>query len=202
MTVKTIARAMLAAGSLALVGLSTNTADAAYHRRHVTSHHFGRYLAQRHLHYYHRHNRGYAVARRYQPRRAETGAKPSCFWTARSMGGPCGCWAEWVLLGLTQHVWNGVNMWLAQDWADHFRHVEPAPHTAAVFPHRHVAPVKAVQVVGGTKMVLLEDSWATHWRPAAGLIFVEPPYTGKRHRKAAEAGPTGPNELAFALMPH
>jgi hypothetical protein len=176
--------AMLATGTLALVGLSTGAEAGHRHRHHhVATYHFGRYLASRHFHYQHRHFRRVMTVARKHPRftrhaEHETGAKPSCFWTARSMGGPCGCWAEWKLLDLTQHVWKGINMWLADDWRRAFPHVPPAPGTAAVFVSRggrayHVAPVKAVS--SDRKYVTLHDSWAIHQVRTAGLIFVQPP---------------------------
>jgi hypothetical protein len=173
---------MLAAGTLALA-LSTTTADAArYHHRasrHITAHHFGKYLASRHLHYQHRHFRRVMIVTHRQHRRAETGARPSCFYVAASMGGPCGCWAAWNLLGRVEHVWRGVNLWLAQDWLK-FPRTEPAPGTAAVWPHRHVAPVVAVHndKTGRAVTVTVRDSWATHEVRTAGLIFVQPPTVG------------------------
>jgi hypothetical protein len=86
------------------------------------------------------------------------------------MGGPCGCWAAHHLLGIDAHVWRGINLWLANDWL-RFPHVEPAPGTAAVWPHRHVAPVVAV----ANGRVQVHDSWATHWVSTRKLTFVQPP---------------------------
>lgn len=87
------------------------------------------------------------------------------------MGGPCGCWAAYTLLGKLDHVWRGINLWLADDWLK-FPRTAPAPGTAAVWPHRHVAPVVAVNHDG---TVTVKDSWAVHKVRMAGLIFVSPP---------------------------
>ena len=84
---------------------------------------------------------------------------------AASMGGPCGCWAAHVLLDRLDHVWHGINLWLANDWL-RFPHVAAAPGTAAVWPGRHVAPVIAVN---GDRTVTVRDSWATHKVRMAGL---------------------------------
>ena len=99
------------------------------------------------------------------------------------MGGPCGCWASYVLLGRLDHVWRGINMWLANDWL-RFPHVAAAPGTAAVWPHRHVAPVVAVNHDG---TVTVHDSWATHRVRMAGLVFVQPP-TQRRRELVRYAG--------------
>lgn len=96
---------------------------------------------------------------------------------AASMGGPCGCWAAYTLLGRLDHVWHGMNLWLADDWLK-FPRTAPAPGTAAVWPHRHVAPVLAVNHDG---TVTVRDSWATHRVRIAGLVFVQPPENNKRH---------------------
>jgi hypothetical protein len=170
---------MLAAGTLALAGLST-TAEARHHYRHhhVATHHFGKYLTSRHFHYQHRR---YASVRVHNERTG-VGVKPNCFWAAASMGGPCGCWAEAMLMGFTDHVRNGINWWLAADWlGPKFQRVNPAPGTVAVFVSRggrayHVAPVKAVSADG--KTAILHDSWKIHPVRTAGLIFVQPPAVG------------------------
>jgi hypothetical protein len=99
------------------------------------------------------------------------GGKPSCFWTAASMGGPCGCWAAYVLLGKVEHVWHGINLWLADDWLK-FPHVSMAEATAVVWPHRHVAPTVPGTYQNGT--IVVRDSWATHRVRTAGLIGVRP----------------------------
>jgi hypothetical protein len=91
---------------------------------------------------------------------------------AASEGGPCGCWAAYTLLGVLDHVWHHVNVWLANDWLK-FPHVAAAPGTAAVWPGRHVAPVIAVHNDG---TVTVKDSWNFHHRVRmAGLVFVQPP---------------------------
>jgi hypothetical protein len=194
MRMKLLRAVMLATGTLALAGLSTgaearthhNTPHLYYFRHHhIATHHFGRYLAARHFHYQHRHFRRIVVAHHPRVRRSvrvhnETtgpGVKPSCFWEAKRDGGPCGCWAGATLLGITQHVWHGINLWLAADWLK-FPHVDPAPGTAAVFLSRgghayHVAPVKAVSA--DRRTAILHDSWRTHPVRTAGLIFVQPP---------------------------
>jgi hypothetical protein len=193
MRMRLLRAAMLAAGTLALAGLSTGAEARIHHRghlihstgvrhHHVATHHFGKYLASRHFHYQHRHFRHVTLARRHYVRvHNETtgpGVKPSCFWEARSKGGPCGCWAEAMLLHFTDHVRNGINWWLADDWRAKLPHVEPAAGTAAVFVSRggrayHVAPVKSVSA--DHKTVVLHDSWKIHTVRTAGLIFVQPP---------------------------
>jgi hypothetical protein len=92
------------------------------------------------------------------------------------MGGPCGCWAEYVLLGRLDHVWRGINMWLANDWL-RFPRAAPAPGTAAVWPHRHVAPVVAVHNdrTGRAVAITTRESWGMRRVNLSGLIIVQPP---------------------------
>jgi Ni/Co efflux regulator RcnB len=178
---KRIVIAALAASSL--LALSANAEARTHlhyrHGHHLTHHHFGRYLAARHFRHHHRHHYVQHYRRHRDAVHVGGGDKPSCFWEARRQGGPCGCWAAWNLLGRVEHVWHGVNLWLANDWLK-FPRSEPAPGTAAVWPHRHVAPVVAVNHDG---TVTVKDSWKTHKVRTAGLIFVQPPAVGVRLRQ-------------------
>jgi hypothetical protein len=94
------------------------------------------------------------------------------------MGGPCGCCAAATLLGVLDHVWHGVNLWLANDWLK-FPRVPPEQATAVVWPGRHVAAVVPGTYRNGT--IVVRDSWAVHRVHTAGLVFVQSP---PRHRKA------------------
>lgn len=111
------------------------------------------------------------------------GGKPSCFWTAASQGGPCGCWAEAAILGRVEHVLRDAlgtwNPWLADDWRRHFPHVSPEVADAAVWPGRHVSPVVPGTYRNGT--IVVRDSWATHRVRTAGLVFVAVP--GRKERR-------------------
>lgn len=89
---------------------------------------------------------------------------------AARMGGPCGCIAESLLLGRTEHVLNGVNMWLASAWLA-FAHVPAGPGTAAVM-RGHVV---AVVADNGNGTVRVHDSWAIHDVSKRRIIaFVDP----------------------------
>jgi hypothetical protein len=94
---------------------------------------------------------------------------PSDCLRAASMGGPCGCHTEDYFFHRTDHVLNGVNMWLANGWFA-FRRTAPGPGTAAIWPGRHVAPVVAVN--GST--VTVADYFGTREVRMAGLVFVDP----------------------------
>jgi len=101
-------------------------------------------------------------------RTADSGLSAPCRQAARE-GGPCGCWAAEHLLGTSEHVWHGVNVWMASDWL-RFRHVNPGPGTAAVM-HHHVVPVLADN--GAT--VTVNDSWGVHEVSKRAVIaFVQP----------------------------
>ena len=104
---------------------------------------------------------------------------------AASQGGSCGCWAQEHLLGSNSRLWNGHNLWLADEWRRVFPHVPPAPGTAAVWPGRHVAPVVAVHPERGT--VTVHDSWAIHEVKMRGLIFVQPGNHGTQLRSASRS---------------
>jgi hypothetical protein len=192
---KYLATLVLCAGLIS----TASESDASYkHRyRHVSSHHFGRYLASRHLHYIYRRRH---FARRHHHRDAiHVGRRslPGPCYTAAAMGGPCGCWAAYILLGRLDHVWHGINLWLANDWL-RFPHVaasEARPGMAVVWPGRHVAPIGSNPRNG---MIVVRDSWATHNVRLAGLVVVDP--RGLRPKGALEFGPTGPGVLAFALL--
>lgn len=148
------------------VGLVVSSSAQSRSYRHVSLGRSYRHCI-RHCHVLHRYHR-----RSYARSALALGDKPPCFWKAASMGGPCGCWAEWHFLHIADHVWRGINMWLADDWL-RFPRAIPAPGTAAVWPHRHVAPVIAGPHPDGT--VTVKDSWATHRVRMAGLVFVQPP---------------------------
>ena len=142
-------------------------AEARGHYRHVSRHHFGHHLAARHF------------SRSHVRTVHATGGKPSCFWTAAAQGGPCGCWAEWKLLGRVEHVLRDArgtwNPWLADDWRRHFPRSSPELATAAVWPGRHVAPIKPGTYRAGSVVVL--DSWGEHRVRTAGLVLVN---TGRK----------------------
>jgi hypothetical protein len=144
---------------------------------HGYHHQFGRYLAHRHWRHL---NRRYAHRLRHfdRPGRhyATRGNLPAPCRVAASMGGPCGCWAAHILLDRLDHVWRGINLWLANDWL-RFPHVAPGPGTAAVWPGRHVAPVIAVN---SDRTVTVRDSWAVHRVRVVGLVFVQPPSQRRR----------------------
>jgi hypothetical protein len=173
-------RALLLIGTILSAITLSSQADASYRhlRRHHYQHQFGHYLTARHLHYAHHYRHTHSAAR---------GDLPCCFWEAKRKGGPCGCWAAKMLLGIEAHVWRGVNLWLAADWPK-FPHVAPAPGTAAVFYSHghayHVAPVIAVH--GGT--VTLHDSWKIHNVSVAGLVFVQPPVPPQGRRSGVGYG--------------
>jgi hypothetical protein len=84
---------------------------------------------------------------------------------ARSLGGPCGCYASEVVFGHSVR-----NLWLADAWLK-FPRTSPHAGAVAVWPGRHVARVLAANHNG---TVTVDDSWATHRVRMAGLVFVDP----------------------------
>jgi hypothetical protein len=84
---------------------------------------------------------------------------------ARSLGGPCGCYASEVVFGHSVR-----NLWLADAWLK-FPRTSPHAGAVAVWPGRHVARVLAANHDG---TVTVDDSWATHRVRTAGLVFVDP----------------------------
>ena len=86
---------------------------------------------------------------------------------AAAAGGPCGCFASEQLLGTNARR----NLWGVDAWLRAFPRAAPGPGTAAIWPHRHVAPVVS-EPHGG--MITVHDSWGTHDVRMAGLIFVRP----------------------------
>ena len=152
--------------------LASNSAEARH--RHVTTHHFARYLSWRHAHYRH-HVR---LTRRHRDAVYRFGRSnlPGPCRVAASMGGPCGCWTAYVLLGRLDHVWRGTNLWLANDWL-RFPRTAAAPGTAVVWPHRHVAPVVQVHndKTGKAVAVTTRESWGMRRVSLAGLVVVQPP---------------------------
>ena len=98
------------------------------------------------------------------------GNLPSHCYTAMRQGGPCGCYAEWLLTGQTAHVLNGVNMWLASAWLA-FQRVPAGPGTAAVL----AGHVVAVLADNGDGTVRVHDSWQIHNISKQRVIaFVDP----------------------------
>lgn len=173
----------LVAGLLIAIMSIPSKAEA---RAYGYTHQYARHLVARHWRHL---NRRYShhIKRRNYPKThfAATTTRetlPGPCRTAASMGGPCGCWTAWNLLGKLDHVWKGVNLWLAWDWAEHFRRVDPAPGTAAVWKnHSHVAPVTAVNRDG---TVTVRDYWATHRVSVAQVIFVDPSPRRRGYRVA------------------
>jgi hypothetical protein len=152
--------------------LSTQAQAKRHYYHHHYSQHFGRHLAH---HWVHRHR--HTHVRRYYGISGTRAALPGPCRTAARMGGPCGCWTAHVLLGRLDHVWRGINLWLASDWL-RFPHVPPAHATAAVWPGRHVAPIVPGSYRDGK--VTVRDYWGT-WRVrTAGLVFVDPGYRAGR----------------------
>ena len=162
--------------------IATSSADARsrYRHRHydVSHHHFAHYLARRHASYIHVRRHWSRHVRHYRPQ--QVSGLPGPCQVAASMGGPCGCWAEYVLLGRLDHVLSGINMWLANDWL-RFPRAEASPGTAVVWPGRHVAPVVAVHNdrTGRAVAVTTRESWGLRRVSLAGLVIVQPP--GRRH---------------------
>jgi hypothetical protein len=150
-----------------------------YHGHHG---HYGRYLMQRHWRHL---NRRHVHRLRHfdRPGRhyATRGNLPAPCRVAASMGGPCGCWAAHILLDRVDHVWRGINLWLANDWL-RFPHVAAAPGTAAVWPRRHVAPVVAVHNdrTGRPVAITTRESWGMRRVSLAGLVIVQPPSQKRR----------------------
>jgi hypothetical protein len=163
------------ASALALMFLSGHAAHAKQHpyRYFVPSY-------QRHAIHWHRYaHKHHRWSHHLRPRHLYRSVHlhlPGPCRVAASMGGPCGCWAAHVLLDRLDHVWRGVNLWLADDWLK-FPRTAPAPGTAVVWPHRHVAPVIAVHNdrTGKPVAVTVRVSWAVHRVSLAGLVVVQPP---------------------------
>ena len=146
---------------------ATSSADARSRLSHRYSHH----LTWRHFHHHH-----YTHLRHHRRHYARRGSMPGPCYTAAAMGGPCGCWAEFVLLGRLDHVWHGINWWLANDWL-RLPRTAPAAGTAAVWPGRHVAPVIAVHndKTGRAIAITTRESWGMRRVSLSGLVIVQPP---------------------------
>jgi len=168
----------------------TFTAEAKSYRgyKHYhqgNSHHYGRYLAQRHWRHL---NRRYAHRLRHftRPRTYYTSTTQApCHRESASMGGPCGCTAAWKILHVADHVWRGYNLWLAWDWS-RFPRAEPIPGTAAVWKnHSHVAAVKYA-----TKdSIIVDDYWGVHPVPRSAVLIVDPHPPIKAGWRVAESWP-------------
>ena len=89
---------------------------------------------------------------------------------ARREGGPCGCHTAEVLLHTSAHVYRGINVWLADGWLAFQRVANPQPGDAAIWVHRHVAPIVAVDGV----TVTVEDYFGRRTVSKRGLVFVRP----------------------------
>lgn len=95
-------------------------------------------------------------------------------------GGPCGCHTEEFFFGRSDHVLNGLNMWLADTYGEVFRHVAPGPDTVAWWKHRHVAPVISTvhEARIGNRVVLavtVDDYFGQHDVSIASVTaFVDP----------------------------
>lgn len=86
---------------------------------------------------------------------------------AAAMGGPCGCYAQEILFGTSNHT----SLWLANSWL-RFPRATPAPGMAAVWPGRHVAVIIASN---GNGTVTVNDSWNhAHVVSTRGLVIVDP----------------------------
>lgn len=146
-----------------LIASTSAEARRAVRHRHVVYHHVHHHFAR----HYRPLNRRYA--------RAPAGMPGPCYTAAR-MGGPCGCFAEWLTFHVTNHVWRGKNLWLADEWRRVFPRAEPAPGLAAVWPGRHVAVIAAVHTDRSGKPVSIttRESWGLIRRSLAGLVIVDP----------------------------
>jgi hypothetical protein len=167
-----------------IFSMTLPTQAKSYYHRHYTHYQkqhssYGRYLARRHWQHL---NRRWAHRIRQHYSRTHIVSRnretlPGPCHTAAAMGGPCGCWTAHVLLDRVDHVWHGINLWLANDWLK-FPHVPPEQATAVVWPGRHVAPIVPGSYSNGT--VTVRDYWGTHRTRTAGLVFVRSP---PRHRE-------------------
>jgi hypothetical protein len=113
------------ATAFAFLGLMAVTSQAEAHGRHFTQH----------RHYHHtsraRHHYAYRVT------------LPGPCYVAARMGGPCGCTAESKIFGTTEHVLNGMNLWLAREWHRFPRSLSPQPGDAAIWGNYHVEAIIA-----------------------------------------------------------
>jgi hypothetical protein len=96
---------------------------------------------------------------------------------ARSMGGPCGCFASELIFGHSIR-----NLWLAANW---FGFPHTTPHVGAAAVHRH--HVVIVARINGDGTFIGHDSWGMTRRRIAGWVFVDPHggrYAARRHAHA------------------
>ena len=94
---------------------------------------------------------------------------------ARSLGGPCGCYASELVFGHSVR-----ELWLANNWLG-FPRTTPAAGMVAVWPHRHVA---VIEEANGDGTVTVHDSWAVHRVSMRGLVIVDPHGGQGRFRSA------------------
>jgi hypothetical protein len=165
---RTVIAVVIAIFTLAVLA----TPSQARHRHHhYYSGHYGRYLAQ---HYRNHERRRYAWRHRHRhydntPPVAHRGLSRPC-QIARSMGGPCGCVAEEIIFGRSDHVLNGFNLWLANEWL-RFPRALPRAGTAAVWPGRHV---EAVVAVNGNGSVTTNGPYGLRRVSLSRVVIVDP----------------------------
>ena len=190
-------RAILATMIFCFFYLFALPAEASHRHRHgcqyAHQHSYGRYLALRH--YRHMHRRFAHRLKHFDRPKNHVASRtretlPGPCHTAAAMGGPCGCWAAWTLLGRLDQVWHGINLWAANDWL-RFPHVAAAPGTAVVWPNRHVAPVLRVHNdrTGRPIEVTTRESWGQRRVRLTGLVVVDPHPPIRAGWRAAEAWP-------------
>lgn len=136
---------------LALIALMLAVGSSAAQARHR---HHGRHHT-RHHHYAHHW--------------AYHGLSGACRQAA-AMGGPCGCVAEELIFGRSDHVLGGRNLWLAQAWLG-FPRSAPGPGKAAVWPHRHV---EAVVRTNGDGTITTNGPYGMRRVRLASVVIVNP----------------------------
>jgi hypothetical protein len=129
------------------------------------SHRHFRHYYHQHLAYHHHWSHPVQWHHRHYAKAWGSGSLSGLCRTARSLGGPCGCFASELIFGHSVR-----SLWQVSSWFQ-FPRTTPHPGAVAIFPGLHVAVVAAVD--NGT--VILRDSWRTHpLRSTAGIVFVNP----------------------------
>lgn len=141
--------------SLGLLLALLNPVQARHYHHHHRSHYHHRSYSQHYSRHYSRHWGG-----------GSNLSEPCRI--ARSLGGPCGCFASELIFGHTIR-----SLWTAASWYK-FPRTEPHAGDAAVRPH-HVVLVVANN---GDGTVTVHDSWGTHRQSVHGWTFVDPHGTG------------------------